>query len=105
MALVLRHGYDAVSVDDIVRVTGVGRGSLYQAFGSKSGVIARALQQAIDDAHPDRLEFAVLLLASSAANDAYVHVGLVNCLSGFPSRVVDREVGAVLLNRMNRGKD
>ena len=40
------RGYEATSVDDLVRCTGLHRGSLYQAFGSKRGLFLLALRRA-----------------------------------------------------------
>jgi TetR/AcrR family transcriptional regulator, transcriptional repressor for nem operon len=39
------HGYAATSLDDLVAVTGLGRGSLYGAFGDKHALFMRALDQ------------------------------------------------------------
>jgi TetR/AcrR family transcriptional repressor of nem operon len=39
------HGYAATSVDDLVRATGLGKGSLYGAFGSKREMFVRALRE------------------------------------------------------------
>ncbi len=39
-------GYEATSIDDLVRCTGLHRGSLYQAFGSKRGLFLLALRRA-----------------------------------------------------------
>jgi TetR/AcrR family transcriptional repressor of nem operon len=48
------HGYAATSVDDLVRATGLGKGSLYGAFGSKREMFVRALREycaaALEDA-------------------------------------------------------
>lgn len=38
-----RGGYAATSVDDLVRSTGLGKGSLYSAFGDKHTLYVRAL--------------------------------------------------------------
>ncbi|MFG2359031.1 TetR/AcrR family transcriptional regulator [Streptomyces sp. NPDC048521] len=38
-----RKGYDGTSVQDLIDATGVGRGSLYAAFGSKEGVYLAAM--------------------------------------------------------------
>lgn len=38
------HGYAATSVQDLVTATGLGRGSLYGAFGDKRGLFLRALR-------------------------------------------------------------
>lgn len=39
------HGYEASSTDELCRRTGLGRGSLYHAFGSKQALYERALQR------------------------------------------------------------
>lgn len=39
------HGYTATSAQDLVDSTGLGRGSLYNAFGSKRGIFVAALQR------------------------------------------------------------
>ena len=44
------RGYAATSVDDLTAVTGLGKGSLYGAFGDKHGLFMRALDDYIDTA-------------------------------------------------------
>jgi TetR/AcrR family transcriptional repressor of nem operon len=44
------RGYAATSVDDLTSVTGLGKGSLYGAFGDKHGLFLRALDDYIDSA-------------------------------------------------------
>lgn len=39
------HGYEASSTDELCRRTGLGRGSLYHAFGSKQVLYEKALQR------------------------------------------------------------
>jgi len=39
------RGYDAVSIQDLESATGVGRGSLYHAFGDKEGVFLAVLDR------------------------------------------------------------
>jgi AcrR family transcriptional regulator len=41
------RGYAATSVDDLTSVTGLGKGSLYGAFGDKHGLFVRALDDYI----------------------------------------------------------
>lgn len=40
-----RLGYNACSVDDLVEITGLQRGSLYKAFGSKRGLFEKVLDR------------------------------------------------------------
>ncbi|MEV7994855.1 TetR/AcrR family transcriptional regulator [Streptomyces sp. NPDC086077] len=40
-----RNGYDGTSIQDLVEATGVGRGSLYAAFGSKEGLYLAAMDR------------------------------------------------------------
>jgi len=42
------RGYAATSVDDLTSVTGLGKGSLYGAFGDKHGLFIRALDDYIN---------------------------------------------------------
>ena len=44
------RGYTATSVDDLTNVTGLGKGSLYGAFGDKHGLFLRALDDYITSA-------------------------------------------------------
>lgn len=43
-------GYAATSVDDLTQATGLGKGSLYGAFGDKHALFVRALEQYSGDA-------------------------------------------------------
>ena len=51
-ALFVRLGYASTSVDDLVTVLGLHRGSLYQAFGSKRGLFVTALRRDVDAGLP-----------------------------------------------------
>ena len=44
------RGYAATSVDDLTAATGLGKGSLYGAFGDKHGLFMRALDDYITSA-------------------------------------------------------
>ena len=44
-----RQGYEGTSIQDLVEATGVGRGSLYTAFGSKEELYLAALDRYGDD--------------------------------------------------------
>jgi TetR/AcrR family transcriptional repressor of nem operon len=59
MRVFWRRGYAATSIQHLVEATGVGRGSLYAAFGSKDGLYEAALTryaEATAAANSDRLE-------------------------------------------------
>ncbi|HVM83284.1 MAG TPA: TetR/AcrR family transcriptional regulator [Candidatus Binatia bacterium] len=43
-----RQGYDVVSIQDLEAATGLGRGSLYNAFGDKEGLFIAALDRYLD---------------------------------------------------------
>jgi len=45
MELFWRKGYEATSIDDLTRFLGIGRASLYNAFGDKHGLLMEALAQ------------------------------------------------------------
>lgn len=45
MELFWRRGYEATSIQALVDHTGIGRGSLYDTFGSKHGLYLRALDR------------------------------------------------------------
>jgi TetR/AcrR family transcriptional regulator, transcriptional repressor for nem operon len=47
------RGYTATSVDDLTAATGLGKGSLYGAFGDKHGLFLRALDDYITSALDD----------------------------------------------------
>jgi TetR/AcrR family transcriptional repressor of nem operon len=45
LATFWEHGYEGTSVDELVAATGLGRASLYGAFGDKERIFARALER------------------------------------------------------------
>lgn len=103
-ALLVERGYDAVSVDEIVRVTGLGRGSLYKAFGSKAGLMARVLadeRRRRTGAPAGMAAMCSVVLASSGAHDPEVAGELAQCLDLLGHSDDDRArlLGAALLER------
>ncbi|MGY6655912.1 helix-turn-helix domain-containing protein [Amycolatopsis sp. TRM77291] len=62
-AVFRQRGYHATSVDHLVEATGVHRGSLYGAFGSKHGLFARVLEHVAADRHDSAGRLDVLLVA------------------------------------------
>lgn len=69
-----RGGYAAASVDHLVEATGMHRGSLYNAFGSKHGLFLRVLDAAAEPAADpgDRLDVLLVALLELAAVDVRV---------------------------------
>lgn len=43
------QGYNGTSIDDLVKATGLLRGSLYKAFGSKRNIFLALLQEIVED--------------------------------------------------------
>lgn len=99
--LVIERGYDAVSLDDIQRITGVGRGSIYQAFGSKAGLIARALDAMASQGGVQADRLVAVVLASSAVSDPDILTRLTGQLAAMGSRQEqERRLGRALLARI-----
>lgn len=78
-AVFRQRGYVSTSIDHLVEVTGVHRGSLYGVFGSKHGLFLRALDAAsVPDADSvERADLVLVALLELAPTDPLVreHVG------------------------------
>lgn len=59
----LRSGYEGTSIEELVTATGLHRGSLYQAFGSKRGLFLACLRSALTE-RPDDESTTDLVLVS-----------------------------------------
>lgn len=66
-----RRGYAATSVDHLVEATGMHRGSLYGAFGSKHGLFLRVVESAGSRAagSPELLDVLLVALLELAPTD------------------------------------
>lgn len=69
--LFLRNGFEGTSIDDLVTATGVQRGSLYGAFGSKRGLFVATLTGLNTD-RLDHLDLLLVALMEMAARDPEV---------------------------------
>ena len=81
----LAGGYEGTSVDDLVGATGLHRGSLYQAFGSKLGLFLAGLRRVPPlDAHSPTRDLDLLLVAALelAPRQAEVHRLVAAALRG-----------------------
>lgn len=104
------HGYDATSIDDLVATTGLKRGSLYQAFGSKRGVFLKVLQDALDGTtnrfSDDTLTLVTIACLELAPHDAKVRDIIVRWRSQIPpeqTALLPQALGDNLLNRTEVG--
>ncbi|WP_229131590.1 helix-turn-helix domain-containing protein [Bifidobacterium mizhiense] len=74
----LEHGYEGTSIDALVKATGLLRGSLYGAFGSKRGMFVAALRDATDSGSGDSGVLNLVLVALMELSDHDLEVrGLV----------------------------
>lgn len=61
--LFARQGYNGTSIDDLVKATGLLRGSLYKAFGSKRNLFALILADMSKEFEPSRENLDLLTVA------------------------------------------
>lgn len=87
-----RLGFEAASVDDLVAATGLHRGSIYGAFGSKRGLFLFVLRRAT--AHPDSLQ--------DGADDDALDLVLVAALELAPRDDEVRTVVAAVCQALDR---
>lgn len=86
LALFRLRGYEATSVDDLVQQLGIGRGSLYDTFGSKHALYLQALDRylqqiapAADAPLPERAQDAIAALLYQQVDDAVRAAPLGGC--------------------------
>lgn len=65
-------GYEGTSVDDLMTASGLQRGSLYQAFGSKRGLFVEALRRHADPGTRSGLDLLLVALLELAPRDEAV---------------------------------
>lgn len=70
-ALFAAQGYHATSIDDLVKATGLLRGSIYKAFGSKRNLFEKILAETADVFEPtaENLDLLTVALKDLAADD------------------------------------
>ncbi|WP_182977097.1 TetR/AcrR family transcriptional regulator [Arthrobacter cheniae] len=69
--LFITDGYEGCSMDRLVQSTGIHRGSLYAAFGSKRGIFLECLRTTLTDTAdpPSSSELLLVALGELAARD------------------------------------
>ena len=94
-------GYEGTSIDDLVRVSGLHRGSLYKAFGSKRELFVRALGQIADlEVHDDNsTDLLLVALMELAPRDAEIGAMVSTILACAQPRVTATTLGTRLLDR------
>jgi TetR/AcrR family transcriptional repressor of nem operon len=72
--LFAEQGYLGTSIDDLVNYTGLRRGSLYKAFGSKRNIFALVLERVIRDFTPssENLDLLTVALKDLAPMDSRI---------------------------------
>jgi TetR/AcrR family transcriptional repressor of nem operon len=93
-AAFLDTGYEGTSIDDLVRRTGLHRGSLYQAFGSKRGLFVTALRQLDQPSAPAALDLLLVATLELAPRDDEVRALVADALRHFtdPAAVLGRRL-------------
>jgi TetR/AcrR family transcriptional repressor of nem operon len=86
-------GYGGTSIDDLVNVTGLHRGSIYQTFGSKRKLFLSCLQRATNG--PGLLDLVLVALLELAPGDDEVRDLVLTKLPGQAAAVL----GSRLLER------
>ena len=95
----LEHGYEGTSIDALVKATGLLRGSLYGAFGSKRGMFVAALRDATDSELRDSGVLNLVLVALMELSDHDLEVrGLVRDYLAKLSRSGSGEANAVTVD-------
>ncbi len=91
MELFWKQGYQATSLDDLVMHLGIGRASLYGAFGSKRQLFLDALDLYIQDR--------VTLIGTALARPGPVKPTLERVIDGFVRRGLDPDLpGCLVVN-------
>lgn len=97
----LLSGYEGTSIDDLVNATGLHRGSLYKAFGSKRGIFLAALRQLVTTgpATHSTIDLLLVALLELAPRDAEVRDVAAGALVSFIDQDAATALGARLLER------
>lgn len=94
--LFARHGYDGTSIDDVVTMAGLHRGSLYATFGSKRGLFRATLDRALEERSEHAGDLLLVALLELAPHDVEIQQ---DCRDGYTALFADQpaRLGACLL--------
>jgi len=101
--LFARLGYNGASIDDLLTATGLQRGSLYKAFGSKRNLFEKVLAAALVPGWTDRsaaVDLLIVALKELASEDAPI-AGLCRQATLESGPDTARLLGARLLEHLN----
>lgn len=94
-------GYEGTSIDDIVQATGLHRGSIYKAFGSKRELFVLALRQGIKSTkqNDDATDLLLVALMELAPRDHEIRSIAFESLAGPTPTHTPQSLGERLLER------
>jgi AcrR family transcriptional regulator len=100
-ALFATQGYNGTSIDDLVKATGLLRGSLYKAFGSKRNLFELVLADAAQDfgSTPENVDLLTVALKDLAPHDSRVRA-LCRSIVGNDTHTFAELIGNTLLTKM-----
>ena len=97
-------GYEGTSIDDLVQATGLHRGSLYKAFGSKRGVFLLALRHSaeLDGDASDATDLLLVALMELAPRDPEIRSVAFELLGASVPPHTAQSLGQRLLDRAHK---
>ena len=104
MTLFAERGFNATSIDDLVETTGLLRGSLYKAFGSKLNIFLKGLSECatnFDANNALHLDVLTVALRDLAQVDHTTQQLCLQILAKSPS-TLPLKLGNNLLNRLEK---
>lgn len=103
MPVFTSHGYEGASVSELVTVSGLLRGSLYAAYGSKLGIFVAGLEQLppITKLTDEQLDFVIVGLLEVAPNNPVVKEFFKKYLATADKNELALKIGSVILAKTN----
>ncbi|WP_311408698.1 TetR/AcrR family transcriptional regulator [Liquorilactobacillus uvarum] len=97
----VKYGFEGTSLDDLVKATGLLRGSLYSAFGSKRGMFIDALSENIKQQKGSEITITLVIIAMMelAAKDNTIRRLLKQWYKESASSNVKELLGRAVLKR------
>jgi TetR/AcrR family transcriptional repressor of nem operon len=101
MKVFIERGYEGASVSDLVATSGLLRGSLYAAYGSKLGIFVTGLQQLppVNDLTDDELNFVIIGLLEVAPNNPVVKTFFQEYLNKVDKDALAQKIGQQVLSK------